>query len=778
MRLERHVLLVMVLCTFLSTQVNAQLTGTLSPSKLRVSSRNVFQIQMTATDTIPVNTIVHFQCPGGMQNLIWPIATNIHVSTSGPSGVQVLSILSPQVLRPPVWDNDMLPAIISSKIKNYPLLPGETINITLGNPGFGGAFMIRTLTSVGKREFRVALEDTDHRWTEVLRLPFWNEASIPDNAVAILPSVVVTGETARMKLIIRDHWFNRCTEFEGIVRLSCDQPGVTYPEELVFTDADSGYVEVPVTFPSAGFYHFELEVAEVHNNFSNLEAGTVLQSNYAWVQDNPDFYIYWGDLHSHSGWSRDGQGPNSFNYARFAAGLDYFSPAEHVNGQVGDTLGINPEEWEEIKRSIVEYHDPGEFVTITAYETSYYANEGGHHIAYFEHDDAYIDEVPLIDRLTYHTIFKFWDRLDQLPDYIQALSWPHFTGRFFYQDMSDSSWSVNSLSINSDTIPRLVGPEYERPYRALWEIFSDHGQSEYFDEDHPLNEEEGFWFFQDALAAGERLGVTAFTDGHLGKPGYPATGLGATMAPDLERSALFDAFRARSTYGTTGERIIMDFRINGAVMGSDIEIVPRAIPFIEFTVQGTGPLDRVEILKWDFEHGTYDAFHPQFEVITSFQPEEGATNMSRNFLDLNFKGDAVYYMRVIQAELSYERPVWGWSSPIWVSRQSPEISTAADTLTTAVEEISLQTALSVSPNPVGAQGMLEVKWSAAENATVRIEVIDASGRMLDTHRLDARSGENRYLQSTAELPAGHYWLRIVNENGRALAAEAFVVSSP
>jgi hypothetical protein len=80
-----------------------------------------------------------------------------------------------------------------------------------------------------------------------------------------------------------------------------------------------------------------------------------------------------------------------------------------------------------------------------------------------------------------------------------------------------------------------------------------------------------------ALRAGVRLGIVGGSDTHDSRPANPHTerhadwkpaGLTAVWAEWLDRRALFDAFASRRCYATTGPRIVMDFRVNDAWMGS------------------------------------------------------------------------------------------------------------------------------------------------------------------------------------------------------------------
>ena len=71
---------------------------------------------------------------------------------------------------------------------------------------------------------------------------------------------------------------------------------------------------------------------------------------------------------------------------------------------------------------------------------------------------------------------------------------------------------------------------------------------------------------------GLRLSTIAASDDHRSQPGKPHWGLAAVRAPALTREAIFDALHARRTYGTTGQRILLDFRVNDAPMGSEIAL--------------------------------------------------------------------------------------------------------------------------------------------------------------------------------------------------------------
>jgi hypothetical protein len=98
-----------------------------------------------------------------------------------------------------------------------------------------------------------------------------------------------------------------------------------------------------------------------------------------------------------------------------------------------------------------------------------------------------------------------------------------------------------------------------------------------------------------ALDAGLRFGFVASSDDHAGFPGAYGEGLMAALATDLSRPAILESVRARRTYALTGDRIEVDFTVNGAPMGATID-AGRNVE-VAFEVRGRDELDVVEIIQ-------------------------------------------------------------------------------------------------------------------------------------------------------------------------------------
>ncbi len=112
------------------------------------------------------------------------------------------------------------------------------------------------------------------------------------------------------------------------------------------------------------------------------------------------------------------------------------------------------------------------------------------------------------------------------------------------------------------------------------------------------------WFGQAYLDEGHKVGFIAASDDHLGHPGYNVArpskmvhrvGLAAVIAPAKTRDSIFDAMKARHAYATTVDRILLDARLNGHLMGDVVQTDDERN--IEIEVMGTAPIDTVSVIK-------------------------------------------------------------------------------------------------------------------------------------------------------------------------------------
>lgn len=287
--------------------------------------------------------------------------------------------------------------------------------------------------------------------------------------------------------------------------------------------------------------------------------------------------IYWGDLHNHNavGYAR-GSLARSFEIAR--EHLDFYAHTghsqwpdmpvmprnAHLNWVRG--FGLMRRGWPEIKARTRAANVPGEFACFLGYEF---------------HSSAWGD---------YHILF---------PDDAGEL-------RYF---ATLAGLQAYARAAGAILVPHH--PAYPRLWRGqLWEhvdpelspvaeIISEHGGGE---RDRGLHDyvrhsmggraTDSTW--QWALAHGLRLGCVGSTDDHLGYAGAWGEGLAAVIAEELTREAILEAIRARRCYAVSGDRIEIDFTVNGAPMGS--ELPPTDRRKIAVGVRGWDEIAMVELL--------------------------------------------------------------------------------------------------------------------------------------------------------------------------------------
>jgi hypothetical protein len=132
------------------------------------------------------------------------------------------------------------------------------------------------------------------------------------------------------------------------------------------------------------------------------------------------------------------------------------------------------------------------------------------------------------------------------------------------------------------------------------EIYSEHGGSEddrgpYPMVTHSNGGRQTAGTVQAALARGLRFGFVASSDDHAGFPGAYGEGLMAVHAEALTRAAVLEAIRARRTYALTGDRIEVEFAVDGAPMGATIAAGQQVE--VAWSVRGRDELDVVELIQ-------------------------------------------------------------------------------------------------------------------------------------------------------------------------------------
>jgi len=290
------------------------------------------------------------------------------------------------------------------------------------------------------------------------------------------------------------------------------------------------------------------------------------------------YRVYFGDLHNHSsvGYAQ-GSLERAFEIARNH--LDFFGFTPHgywhdighyennIEKKWLDGFEVTRKRWPEVLEMVRKFHKPGTFVTIPGFEW-HSTSLGDYHILFPTAEGEYA-------------------RFDDLREFQRfakqrgAIMIPHHPAN-----------RLGHRGANLDWLDPEVSP--------LIEIYSEWGSAEHDRAAYPYirHTEGGRWTkntLHHFLSQGHRLGVIASTDDHLGYPGGYREGLAAVLATELTREAIFDALRNKRTYAVTGDRILLDFRLNGRIMGTTLPYVKQRE--IAVSVTGWDQLDRVELLK-------------------------------------------------------------------------------------------------------------------------------------------------------------------------------------
>ncbi len=132
------------------------------------------------------------------------------------------------------------------------------------------------------------------------------------------------------------------------------------------------------------------------------------------------------------------------------------------------------------------------------------------------------------------------------------------------------------------------------------EVYSEHGNGEddrgpltYFT--HSMGGRQTSNTAAAGLKSGLRFGFVGSSDDHAGFPGAYGEGLMAALVGDFSRAGIFEAINARRTYALTGDRIEVEFTVDGQPMGSTLE-AGRSVE-VAFDVQGRDEIDVVEIIQ-------------------------------------------------------------------------------------------------------------------------------------------------------------------------------------
>jgi hypothetical protein len=400
---------------------------------------------------------------------------------------------------------------------------------------------------------------------------------------------------------------------EGRYQVKVNRDGHCVEEAVL--EARGGEKTMPFRFTNTeeGVYFFTVDGPSGLRGKSNVmlsQAG------------EPRLRLYFGDIHGHSRIS-DGTGtPEDFyRYARVVSGLDITALTDHADH---GTIPVKGRVWERIKKATNDAYRPGEFVTFLGFEWTNW--EYGHRNVYYRGGNGPV--FSSLDRRS-STPKKLWKLLEPY----EAMTIAHHVGG-------------GPVATNWEIVP---GPK-----EWLVEICSIHGSSEYYGAEACIYRPVKGAFVRDALSRGYTLGIIGSGDTHDGHPGQrtvgaAVSGLLGVYSPELTREAIWEAFQRRHVYATSGPKIVLNFRVADAPMGSQVKWKGAKGPIpVAIRVLGCEDIKAVEIIR-DGETVCRTKGEGVFALLSwkDTKPTPGTH---------------WYYAKVVQVDGNM-----AWSSPVWVS---------------------------------------------------------------------------------------------------------------
>ena len=510
-------------------------------------------------------------------------------------------------------------------INNGELIKGDFIKVIYGNTSYygeekWGPKSPKASYVSGKYEFTIAVDPDGTRSAPVTGFFLLKRSPIVtiipgklEEIIPIAPSNIVLGQKIPIYIISVDKYLNpiKCKDSAFTVRCGLKKKVYHSNKGIFMLDSMSSNKKYTTYNIS------QSEKREVFNNTNPIKLGRYMNENN----------LYWGDIHAHTKYS-DGMGTpeEAISFARDITRLDFAAITDH------DDIGpyLSDEEWKDTKKVIARFNVPNKFVTFLGYE---YRSDLADMNIYYPNNEGKL----MCGKK------KEWNKASKLIPVIAQKG-----GMIIPHMHFGSDWS--------GYIPTI--------YRVM-EIYSQHGNAEYIGCPRQIpylnnqlqkgNEGNINTTFQEILSIGMKMGVTAGSDSHAGRPGLSNWsrvtrtyngGLTAVFAKEKTRESIWKAIYARHCYATTGTRIYLEFSINGYPMGSELNANKRKLDI--------------------YCIGTYFAF--QVEVIknnrTIHRTESNSLECSFSFDDILEREEDFYYIRIIQQDKEM-----AWSSPIWVRKE-------------------------------------------------------------------------------------------------------------
>ena len=297
---------------------------------------------------------------------------------------------------------------------------------------------------------------------------------------------------------------------------------------------------------------------------------------------NNKLKVYWGDIHNHCNLTY-GHGGMKEAFEAAKQQLDFVSVTPHamwpdIPGKNDPRLEwvieyhesafrrLRAGGWDQYVKMTNEYNKEKDFLTFLSYEC--HSMEHGDHVVL-----NYDLNAPLVECTSVEDLKR---KLKGTKTFIT----PHHMG--YQEGYRGYNWKCFT---EGDQTPFV-------------EMYSRHGLAESDLGDYPYLHDMGPRHWEGTimygLGLGHKFGIMGSTDQHAGYPGSYGDGRIAVLAPELTREAIWDALKNRRVCCATGDKILIDFRINDAEIG---EVIKGNKRHIYVNIIGESAIDYIDIVK-------------------------------------------------------------------------------------------------------------------------------------------------------------------------------------
>lgn len=384
-------------------------------------------------------------------------------------------------------------------------------------------------------------------------------------------------------------------------------------------------------------------IVEEHHpveGFAPILSGRPKSKRPTMTHNGETYTLLLGNLHEHSEISScwpagtDGTLHDDYRYGMCSEGYDFIGITDHAYSQTEVY-------WRKHLRIADFYNDPTHFVAFPSVEftlsndRAFEIKRGAGHrnILFNTTADAkkYIrnkDQVYSVRNPETRNAEGLWKHIHD--NNINCISIPHHP----VDEVHACCWESRDAEIE-----------------PIVEIFQCRGNAEYrgaprminLDRHKPTDNDKGFIDY--ALREKQhKLGFIASGDHNS-----MGVGLACIWVKDISRNGILEAIRNRRVFGTTGDQMMLDFRIQNILQGQTGKL--NAAPTLSFDIAAVDQIASIEILR-------------NSRVIKTIRPMETSQAFKSTFVDTTYeveKGVLYYYIRVTQANKHL-----GWSSPIWL----------------------------------------------------------------------------------------------------------------